>query len=64
MEYKNTRGCQMLHQELTKQIIGAFYAVNNRLGFGFLEKVYENSMVFELRSLGFKVEKQKSIKVY
>jgi hypothetical protein len=37
-------GCQRLHQELTKQIIGAFYAVNNRLGFGFFEKVYENSL--------------------
>jgi len=33
----------MLLQKLTEQIIGAFYKVNNSLGFGFLEKVYENS---------------------
>jgi len=54
----------MIYQELTKQIIGAFFKVNNHLGYGFLEKVYEYSMVLELRSLGLKVEKQKSIKVY
>ena len=32
------------HGELTGQIIEAFYAVYNRLGHGFLEKVYENAM--------------------
>ena len=54
----------MLHQEITEKIIGAFYSVNNSLGFGFLEKVYENAMVLELKFLGLKVEKQKNIKVY
>lgn len=37
------------HADLTKQIIGAFYHVYNSLGYGFLEKVYENAMVIELR---------------
>ena len=36
----------------------------NNLGYGFLEKVYENAMVFELKSRGFFVESQKQIKVF
>ncbi len=32
------------HQELTGQIIKAFYIVYNTLGYGFLEKVYENAL--------------------
>jgi hypothetical protein len=31
------------HEGLTGQIIKAFYKVYNELGFGFLEKVYENA---------------------
>ena len=53
----------MLHGELTNKIIGAFYKVYNTLGYGFLEKVYENSLKIELRRLGLKVEQQKNIKV-
>lgn len=34
------------------------------LGFGFLEKVYENAMRIELNKAGLKVEQQKNIKVY
>ncbi len=37
---------------------------DNTLGHGFLEKVYENAMAIELRKMGFKVNKQKNIKVY
>ena len=55
----------MLHfQELTGEIIKIFYEVYNELGYGFLEKVYQNTMYFELKSLGYKVEAQKQIKVY
>ena len=54
----------MLHANITEKIIKAFYKVNNTLGFGFLEKVYENAMVVELQKLGCKVLQQKSIKVY
>ena len=38
--------------------------MNNTLGYGFIEKVYENAMVIELRKMGFKVLQQKKIKVY
>lgn len=51
------------HTDLTQKIIKAFYQVYNVLGYGFLEKVYENALLIELKSLGLNVEKQKSIKV-
>ena len=54
----------MLHSDITEKIIKAFFEVNNSLGFGFLEKIYENSMVIELRKKGCKVLQQKNIKVY
>ena len=54
----------MLHKEITDKIINAYYKVYNTLGYGFLEKVYENSMVVALRKAGLKVEQQKNIKVY
>ena len=53
----------MLHSEITEKIIYAFYKVNNELGYGFLEKVYENAMAIELRKIGLKVIQQKQIVV-
>jgi len=53
----------MLHEEITDKIIHAFYRVFNALGYGFLEKVYENAMAIELRKNGLKVEVQKDIRV-
>lgn len=52
------------HSNLTKQIIGIFYEVYNALGYGFLEKVYENAMVIRLRRASFTVSQQQPIKVY
>ncbi len=54
----------MIQEELSKQVIGAFYKVYNTLGYGFLEKVYERSMCIELRKSGFKVESQKPVVVF
>ena len=51
------------HQELTKSLIGIYYDVYNELGYGFLEKVYQNSMVIELKSRGYLVENQKKLNV-
>jgi GxxExxY protein len=53
----------MLHEEITSQIIAAFYAVYNKLGYGFLEKVYENALILELRKAGLKVLQQVPIEV-
>ncbi|MCL2740005.1 MAG: GxxExxY protein [Oscillospiraceae bacterium] len=50
--------------ELTKEIIEAFYHVYNSLGFGFLESVYQNALYFELKKKGFKVETEKCIDVH
>lgn len=55
---------QLLHNEITDKVIKAFYKVNNELGFGFLEKVYQNALVFELIEMGFICEKQKQVKVF
>ena len=52
-----------LHKELSNKIIKAFYNVYNTLGYGFLEKVYENALLIELKQLGLECEKQKPIKV-
>ena len=54
----------LLHENLTDSIIGAFFRVYNYLGYGFLEKVYENSLRLELEVLGLKAICQKPIKVY
>ncbi len=57
-------GLEAKHRNITEQIIKAFYAVYNALGYGFLEKVYENAMVLELRKLGLDVVPQAAIRVY
>jgi GxxExxY protein len=54
----------MLYQPVTEMIIGSYYKVYNSLGFGFLEKVYENAMVMELVEQGFLIGQQQCITVY
>jgi GxxExxY protein len=53
-----------LHKELTSEIIKRFYIVYNVLGYGFLEKVYEKALKYELEKAGLLVERQKPINVY
>ena len=52
------------HSDITDKIIKAFYKVYNTLGYGFLEKVYENAIFIELQSMGLSVNKQEAILVY
>ena len=52
------------HEQLTEQIIKGFYTVYRALGYGFLEKVYENSLAIELRKMKLEVVQQAEIKVY
>lgn len=54
----------MIYEELTGEIISAFYEVHQVLGFGFLEQVYQNALYKELLKRGFKCEPQKEMKVY
>jgi GxxExxY protein len=52
------------HSDLTDKIINAFYHVYNQLGYGFLEKVYENALAHELRKRGHQVQQQVPIEVF
>jgi GxxExxY protein len=52
------------HSEITDKIIKSFYTVYNRLGYGFLEKVYENALMIELLKLGLDVKRQVPVKVF
>lgn len=54
----------MEYKELTEKIIGCAYHVYNKMGFGFLESVYEKCMLIELRKTGLNAESQKPITVY
>lgn len=53
-----------LHSEITELIIGCFFNVYNKLGFGFLEKVYENALLVELKEAGLNALSQIPIQVY
>jgi len=52
------------HSDLTDKVIKAFYTVYNKLGYGFLEKVYENALLIELRKMNLNVANQIPVKVY
>ncbi|MEM0519050.1 GxxExxY protein [Aequorivita flava] len=54
----------LLHEDISDKIIKAFYKVYNSLGYGFLERVYENAMMIELRKMGLNVQKQMPINVF
>ena len=55
---------KLKYNEITDKIIKAFYHVYNTLGYGFLEKVYENALIIELKKLGLNVITQHPIRVY
>ena len=52
------------YNQLTEIIINCAYTVSNKLGCGFLEKVYENAMVIELRKRNIDAKQQHPITVY
>ena len=54
----------LLHNELTSLILKTFYDVYNELGYGFLEKVYQNALLIELKNKGLEVTSNEKIKVY
>ena len=60
----NTDYQDIKYKALTEKIIKVFYKVYNKLGYGFLEKVYENAMMIEMRKEGIPAVSQYSIKVY
>jgi len=60
----NTDYQDIKYKALTEKIIKVFYKVYNKLGYGFLEKVYENAMMIEMRKEGIPAVSQYAIKVY
>lgn len=52
------------HEELSKILIDTYYEVYKELGYGFLEKVYENSYIIALQEKGIHGKRQVPIKVY
>jgi GxxExxY protein len=57
-DYKDSK-----YKELTEKIIGVFYNVYNNLGYGFLEKVYENAMMLDFNKEHVPAVSQYPIKV-
>jgi GxxExxY protein len=55
---------ELLHKDVTEQIIGAAFEVHRQLGYGFLENVYQNAMKVELELRGLKVELESKIEVF
>jgi len=54
----------MEYKELTEKIIGCSFKVYNKMGFGFLESVYEKCLHIELKKIGLNIESQKPINVF
>ena len=52
------------YKKLTDQIIKIFYRVYNKLGYGFLEKIYENALMIELKEEKIDAVAQAPVQVY
>jgi GxxExxY protein len=62
--YVRVKGEVMKHKPITDQILCSYYNVYNKLGYGFLEKVYENALLIELKKSGVVAEAQCPINVF
>ena len=60
----NTDYQDIKYKELTEKIIKIFYKIYNTLGYGFLEKVYENAMMIEFKREDIPAYSQYAIKVF
>lgn len=57
-------GMSYLYESLTDRIIGCYFDVYNELGYGFLERVYELSMMIHLEECGLLATRQRPIEVH
>jgi GxxExxY protein len=55
---------RLLIDQTAEKVIGCAYRVSNRLGVGFLEKVYENALTIELRKSGLSVAQQLPVRIF
>ena len=63
MTRMNTKEEKILHKDLSYKIIGLAMEVHTKLGYGFLEKVYENAVIVFLRREGIHAKQQAPITV-
>lgn len=54
----------MIHEELTRKLLAVCFEVSNELGCGFLESVYEKSLLLALADAGLKAKSQVPLKVH
>jgi GxxExxY protein len=57
-------GAKITRDQIATLLVKCFCSVYNEMGYGFLEKNYENALVFELRSYGLFVQQQQPITVF
>lgn len=55
---------KMVSHSLVEKLINKFYSVHNDLGYGFLERVYQNALYYAILDEGLKCEAEKEIKVF
>ena len=55
---------RLIHEELTKSVLGAFFEVYNTLGFGFLESNYGSALQIELRLRGHVVQREVPLDIF
>lgn len=60
----NTNSKNIIYKELSYKIVGLAMDVHNKLGFGFLEKVYENALVVLLKKNEIPARQQAPVRVY
>ena len=54
----------LIHKELTGKIIKASYQVHNILGPGYIESIYRNALLVELKNQGLKCDTEKEVQIY
>lgn len=64
MDLNEMQRSKLLHEEITRVIIGCAFDVINELGSGFVESVYEKAMIVALREKGLSVIAQQPIRVF
>ena len=51
-------------QNISEIVIGCAFRIHNELGYGFLEKVYENALVIELEEAGLNAKQQAAVSLF
>ena len=63
LEYYKHKDDNLVPKKIVDTILSCFYQVYNDLGYGFLERVYQNALYFALKDAGLNCEAEKMIKV-